>query len=82
LKDSAEELDTNKRWVRISRITSRGFVEFTFHVADEDLCTELIMPMSAFREFCQNNNARVVTDTVAEMVGAERINRGLQERIR
>jgi phenol/toluene 2-monooxygenase (NADH) P0/A0 len=82
LKDVAKELDTNKRWVRVLRITNSGFVEFTFHVADEDLHTELIMPVAAFKEFCNNNNARVLTDTVAAMVGMERINFGLQERIR
>ena len=74
-------LDTNHRWVRISRITVAGFVEFAFFVADEDLCAELILPMAAFKEFCQANGVEVKADTLASMVGVERVARGLQERV-
>lgn len=76
-----ENLDTSKRWVRISRITPNGFVEFAFFVADEDLCAELILPITAFNEFCCANKVSIVTDTLAAMVGAERTARSLQERI-
>lgn len=76
------EFDSNKRWVRISRITTNGFVEFDFFVADEDLCAELILPISAFKEFCATNKVEIVADTLASMVGVERIARGLQVRIR
>ena len=79
--NSTDKLDINKRWVRVSRVTAAGFVEFAFFVADKDLCTELILPMAAFKEFCRNNKVSVATDTLAAMVGAERIARGLQERI-
>jgi phenol/toluene 2-monooxygenase (NADH) P0/A0 len=49
-------MDTNKRWVNVTRKTENGFVEFEFFVADADLCIELILPEAAFKEFCLNNN--------------------------
>jgi phenol/toluene 2-monooxygenase (NADH) P0/A0 len=49
-------MDTNKRWVNVTRKTENGFVEFEFFVADADLCIELILPEAAFKEFCLNNH--------------------------
>jgi phenol/toluene 2-monooxygenase (NADH) P0/A0 len=52
-------MDTNKRWVNVTRKTENGFVEFEFFVANADLCIELILPEAAFKEFCLNNHIAV-----------------------
>jgi phenol hydroxylase P0 protein len=54
------EVNANDRWVRVSRETQNGFVEFEFFVADTDLCVELILPAAAFREFCAMNQVRFI----------------------
>jgi phenol hydroxylase P0 protein len=55
-------IDTNNRWVRVTRKAENGFVEFDFFVGDADLCVELILPAPAFKEFCENNRVQFVGD--------------------
>jgi phenol hydroxylase P0 protein len=52
------EVNANNRWVRIQRQTKNGFVEFEFFVSDKELYVELILPATAFREFCSINRVR------------------------
>ena len=54
-----KKLDTNKRWVRVLNRTENGFVEFEFFVSDADLFVELILPETAFQEFCISNKVIV-----------------------
>jgi phenol hydroxylase P0 protein len=54
------EVNANNRWVRVTRETENGFVEFEFFVADTDLCVELILPAPAFKEFCTMNQVRFI----------------------
>lgn len=61
LLDAADE---RPRYVRFSRITDRGFVEFSFGVGSPDLMTELVLPLDDYRQFCDIN--RVVHLTPAQ----------------
>jgi phenol hydroxylase P0 protein len=54
------EVNANNRWVKVTRETENGFVEFEFFVADSDLCVELILPTAAFKEFCAMNQVRFI----------------------
>ena len=54
------EVNANNRWVRVTKETENGFVEFQFFVADSDLCVELILPAAAFQEFCAINQVRFI----------------------
>lgn len=47
--------DTEKRFVRLTRIRHDGFVEFEFEVGDPGLALDLIMPVHAYRAFCNAN---------------------------
>jgi phenol hydroxylase P0 protein len=47
--------DTEKRFVRLKHIRNDGFVEFEFEIGDPGLALELIMPLRAYRAFCNAN---------------------------
>jgi phenol/toluene 2-monooxygenase (NADH) P0/A0 len=46
-----------KKYVRVTGIRREKFVEFEFTVNDADLTVELILPFSAFDEFCKYQKA-------------------------
>lgn len=45
-------LDPSDRFVKVSRINPQGFVEFEFAIGTPELCVELMLPPTAFEEFC------------------------------
>ncbi len=47
--------DRTPRFVRFGRLTDQGSVEFSFGVGSADLMAELILPLEAYRSFCQSN---------------------------
>lgn len=47
-------------YAQVSSVRRGRYVEFLFMINDDDLSLELIMPLPAFREFCQERNAVVV----------------------
>jgi phenol hydroxylase P0 protein len=47
-------MDVSKRYVRITGAHD-GFVEFDFAIGDPELNVELILPRTAFDEFCRMN---------------------------
>lgn len=55
-------INSDNRWVKITRTTESGFVEFEFYVGDVDLCVELILPVPAFKEFCETNRVKYVDE--------------------
>lgn len=46
-------------FVRVTGIRRGRFIEFEYMVGDPDLCVELIMPIPAFAEFCERQNATI-----------------------
>ena len=57
-----------KKFVRVTGVRSSRYVEFEFSVNDADLTVELILPFSAFEEFCTLQEAtRLAPD--AEVAG-------------
>lgn len=53
--------DVNRRYVRLREVRADGFVEFEFAIGDPDLAVDLIMPADAFRKFCRDNNAAMIS---------------------
>lgn len=46
-----------ERFVRVTGVRAGRWVEFEFSVNDGDLMVELILPFSAFEEFCATQEA-------------------------
>jgi|UPI00068D5554 phenol hydroxylase P0 protein len=44
--------DPNRKFVRVTGVNSRGFVEFEFSVGVPDMFVELALPAVAFDAFC------------------------------
>ncbi|WP_296663658.1 phenol hydroxylase subunit [Paraburkholderia sp.] len=56
-RQTAEErFDPGRRFVKVTGINTRGFVEFEFSVGQPDLCVELMLLPAAFEEFCLAQN--------------------------
>jgi phenol hydroxylase P0 protein len=57
--------DPERRYVRLKQVRDDGFVEFEFGVGDPDdeaaLAVELILPATAYREFCRDQQVAQVT---------------------
>ena len=59
--------DPTRKFVKVTRINSRGFVEFEFAVGIPELCVELMLPSTAFEAFCDAQKA-VLLDTQGEPI--------------
>jgi phenol hydroxylase P0 protein len=55
--DSTDVFDPTRKFVRVTGINRRGFVEFEFSVGIPELCVELMLPRAAFEEFCVDQKA-------------------------
>lgn len=49
------QLDTKRRFVRVTRERAGGFIEFDFAIGEPDLVLEMILDRAAFAEFCAAN---------------------------
>lgn len=58
-------LDT--KFVRVTARRSGGLVAFDFAIGAPEIFVELMMPESAFAEFCINNNVIDITDQPIEV---------------
>ena len=63
------QLDTERRFVRITGERPGGFIEFDFAVGEPELFVEMILSRPAFKEFCEMN--QVQTMGPAEDAGPE-----------
>lgn len=56
-KQTADDpFDPGRKFVKVTGINTRGFVEFEFSVGQPELCVELMLPVAAFEEFCRVQN--------------------------
>ena len=53
-------LDTRKRWVRVTGERAGGFIEFDFAIGEPDLIVEMILSPEAFAEFCAANQVEML----------------------
>jgi len=66
-------VDASTRFVRVTGTTRGGFVEFQFSIGDPSLYLEMILPPSAFEEFCANNKAIHLTPEQGQAVDADQL---------
>ena len=57
-----------QRYVRVTNVDARGFVEFQFSIGDPNLYLEMTLPQPAFKEFCRKENAERLTPEQERMV--------------
>lgn len=69
----SKETEVAQCYVYVTGIQRDRFVEFEFSVGDPDLAVEMIMPVSAFEEFCQQHNASVLNEDEFAKVEYERL---------
>jgi len=60
LERGATDLDTRRRWVRVTGARGDGFVEFDFAIGEPELCVEMILGTEAFAEFCTENQVEML----------------------
>lgn len=58
--------DATRRYVRVRARRSDGFIEFEFSIGDPDLAVELMLPESAFHEFCLANEVIVLDPATSD----------------
>jgi phenol hydroxylase P0 protein len=51
------EFDPTRKYVRVRKFRSDGFVELEFAIGDPDMFVEMILPRSALAGFCADNDA-------------------------
>lgn len=57
----APPFDPARRYVRLIQVRADGFVEFEFAIGDPELAVDLILPADAYREFCRDNHAVLIS---------------------
>ena len=58
-------------YVRERNTRADGFVEFDFAIGDPELSVDLILPIHAFKEFCETNRVTFLTAEQGERIDAE-----------
>lgn len=66
-----DEFQQLTKYVRVRSEPDARFVEFDFAIGDPSLFVELVMPRSAFEQFCKSNNVTHMTDEQMMKVDAE-----------
>ena len=59
--NSVPSFDPSSRYVRLTQVRPDGFVEFEFAIGDPDLAVNLILPADAYRDFCRDNHAVLIS---------------------
>lgn len=54
---ASAEIDTRRRYVRVTGKNAHGFVEFEFAIGLPELCVELMLRPQAFDAFCAAQGA-------------------------
>jgi phenol/toluene 2-monooxygenase (NADH) P0/A0 len=71
------------KYVRVRRVRENGLVEFDFAVGAPEIFVELIMPQSAFDDFCETNTVIDITNQpMVELDFDARLSRVLAGEIR
>ena len=60
--EALPECDVSRRFVRVLQRRSNGFVEFEFSIGWPELFVDLMLPQSAFDEFCVQQQVQLLID--------------------
>lgn len=61
--------DPTRKFVRVSELRPDGFVEFDFAIGEPEIFVEMILPATAFDEFCAINKVSFVGEQNRLKVG-------------
>lgn len=65
------ELDTKRKFVRVTGHRGEEFVEFDFAIGEPDIFVEMILSPEAFEDFCKINNVEPMPEVAAAEEGSE-----------
>lgn len=64
--------DVARRYVRFGELRDDGYVLFDFAIGDPELAVELVLPLSAYQEFCRANAVTYLTREQGEALDFEK----------
>ncbi len=64
-------INDQTRFVRVTGAARGGFIEFQFSIGDPTLYLDMILPRSAFEEFCATNKVVHLNAEQGRMVDAD-----------
>lgn len=77
MSDDPRRPSIGEVYIRIMGRQLDRFIEFEFILNDEDLAVELVMPKSAFQEFCDYYDATILPPRIETAPDAEPRQAGL-----
>lgn len=66
-----ETFDTTRKFVRVIETRANGMVEFEFAIGEPELFVELLLPATAFAEFCAANAVTMLGVATAPDAGSD-----------
>ena len=64
-------IDVNRKFVRLVERRDDGLVEFEFSIGEPELFVEMLLPASAYEEFCRINQVTVLDGARPEHGGSD-----------
>ena len=62
VSSTGKSLDSHtQRYVRVTGVRDKKFVEFDFSIGDPTLFVELMLPFEHFKKFCKRNDTKELT---------------------
>ena len=72
LPERKQEFDVARRYVRFRALREDGYVLFDFAIGEPELAVELMLPLSAYQDFCRRNGVTYLTREQADTVDFQR----------
>ena len=64
--------DVERRYVRFRELDDKGYVQFDFSIGDPELAVELVLPLTAYQEFCRANAVTYLTREQGDALDVEK----------
>ena len=64
-ENPAPTVDVSRMYVRVKEVAADGNVRFDFAISWPELSVELVLPQSAFDEFCRHNHVQRMQEAEA-----------------
>ena len=63
--------EMTEKYVRIKGIVRDAYVEFDFAIGDPTLFVELVLPITAFQDFCDKNQVKTLSPEQCRQIDKE-----------
>ena len=71
MKSDTPAVDVNRKFVRLVDRRANGLVEFEFSIGDPELFVEMLLPATAFEEFCAVNRVEILEGSRPHEAGSD-----------